>query len=204
MIDTDTQVKFETQQLSRSATMRTRNGDQMEAHQCMKENMNKLEWLREVNVLRKEQELSKEEEEKRNTMNRRNQIIVDQVRMQMDTLVMNSEMLNLYHNPNYNVDTLDGDAPDSFGSISSADERDCRVIMSGDHKYHFHAIKTVKEFTQEKINEQQEQIKEEDYQRNNSCLAKMKRRMCCRSKKDQPNDLEIQKEEGEGIAVKSK
>lgn len=119
--------------------------NQMQAHQCMK-----LEWLREVNVLRKEQELSKEEEEKRNTMNRRNQIIVDQVRMQMDTLVMNSEMLNLYHN----VEALDGDAPDSFGSISSADERDCRVIMSGDHKYHFHAIKTVKEFTQEKINEQ--------------------------------------------------
>lgn len=49
-------------------------------------------------------------------------------------------MLNLYHN----VDPIgDEDDNDSFGSISSADERDCKVIMSGEHKYQFHAIRKV-------------------------------------------------------------
>ena len=32
----------------------------------------------------------------------------------------------------------------------------------------------------------------------------MKKRMCCRFQKDQSNDLEIQKEESEGIAVKKR
>mgnify|MGYP006906901108 CR=1 FL=1 len=50
---------------------------------------------------------------------------------------------------------------DSFGSISSADERDIKLLMTGDHRYYFNAVKRIEEFTAAKMKDNLEAIKNE-------------------------------------------
>ena len=58
----------------------------------------------------------------------------------------------------YNEDDEEN-SNDSFGSISSADERDIKLLTTGVHKYYFNAVKRIEEFTAEKMKDNLEAIK---------------------------------------------
>ena len=55
----------------------------------------------------------------------------------MDNLILNKEMLCLFHENNNQTGTSDLDKSEvkTYGSLSSADEKDITVLMCGEHKY---------------------------------------------------------------------
>jgi hypothetical protein len=59
---------------------------------------------------------------------------------------MSSNIIVEYHEDNKELVKCDSDKS-SIGSISSADEKDLELLLSGEHSYQFQAISMIKKFS---------------------------------------------------------
>jgi hypothetical protein len=126
---------------------------------------------------------NKEEKKNIDLLDKRNNVIVDHVSSLMDHLILNKEMLCLYHENKIDQtrsSDLDKSEVKTYGSLSSADERDITVLMCGEHKYQFDAIKKLKALQAKKYQEVMKKIQEEHKGNEVSIATKIKNALCCR------------------------
>lgn len=126
---------------------------------------------------------NKEEAKNVDLLDKRNNVIVDHVSSLMDHLILNKEMLCLYHENKIDQtrsSDLDKSEVKTYGSLSSADERDITVLMCGEHKYQFDAIKKLKALQAKKYQEVMKKIQEEHKDSEVPITSKIKNFLCCR------------------------
>ena len=95
----------------------------------------------------------------------------------MDNLIVNQQDLRTY-----NDDEIEETSNrDSFGSISSADERDIKLLTMGDHRYYFNAVNRIEEFTAQKMEDNLQAIKSERAEERRIKIARIWQKVTCKN-----------------------